>query len=213
MLILEKLSKSFKGTKRTGNISLFRDFNLKLVDGDFFALCGPSGSGKTTLMLMAGGLLSPDDGTVYIYGRDIYSMSTDSRAEFMAEHIGFLFQQFHLMPYLSVKDNILLPELALKKDNAESRAEELIEELKLSERAAHRPSELSIGERQRTALARAMIHSPKLLLVDEPTGNLDHKNADIVLDMLRKFTDQGNCVLMVTHSKEAAERADKTIFL
>ena len=211
MLIVEHLSKSFKQTNRTGKISLFRDFNLKLISGDFIALCGASGCGKTTLMLMVGGLLSPDSGTVYLHGRDLYSMSSDSRAEFMAENVGFVFQQFHLMQYLSVKNNILLPELALKQHDSESKAAKLISELNLTDRTTHLPSELSIGERQRTALARALIHSPTLILADEPTGNLDHENADIVISMLRKFADAGNCVMMVTHSREAAEKADRIV--
>ncbi len=211
MLIIEKISKSFKQIDRNRKISLFKDFNLKLMSGDFIAIHGSSGSGKSTLMLMAGGLLSPDSGTIYLHGRDLYSIPSDSRAEFMGENIGFIFQHFHLIPYLSVKENILLPELALKKGDAEVRAEQLIAELKLSDCTKHLPSQLSIGERQRAALARALIHSPTLLFADEPTANLDQKSADIVISMLRKFADAGNCVMMLTHSRDVAGKADRII--
>ena len=211
MLIIEKISKTFKHIN--GGIPLIQEFSLNLQGGDFVALCGSSGCGKTTLMLMAGGLLSPDAGSIYLHGRDIYSMPPDARAEFRAEHLGFVFQQFHLLPYLNVIDNICLPDLAHRSKNSMTRAVELASDLGLSDRVAHLPSELSIGERQRTALARALLNSPSLILADEPTGNLDTDNADIVISMLRKFADNGNCVMMVTHSRDAAEKADRIIEL
>jgi ABC-type lipoprotein export system ATPase subunit len=211
MLIIEKISKTFKHGNR--NIPLFKGFSLNMQGGDFLALCGPSGCGKTTLMLMAGGLLAPDNGKVFLHGRDIYSLSADARAEFRAQNLGFVFQQFHLLQYLNIMDNILLPELASSKSDTTAKAKQLVLDLGLSDRATHRPSELSIGERQRTALARALVNSPSLILADEPTGNLDQKNADIVISMLRKFADNGNCVMMVTHSKDAAAQADRIIEL
>jgi ABC-type lipoprotein export system ATPase subunit len=211
MLIIEKISKTFKHVNR--DIPLFEDFSLNVQKGEFLALCGPSGCGKTTLMLMAGGLLAPDKGEVCLHGRELYSFSSAAGAEFRAENLGFVFQQFHLLQYLNVIDNILLPELAFLSKDTKRRANQLIEELGLSPRATHFPSELSIGERQRTALARALIHSPSLILADEPTGNLDSENTEIVISMLRKFADEGNSVIMVTHSRDAAEKTDRVIEL
>ena len=211
MLHIEEISKKFVHSRK--EIKLFSGFSMKLQKNDFIAVCGPSGCGKTTLMLMIGGLLAPDSGRIFIHGRDVYDMSPDERTLFRAENIGFVFQQFHLLPYLNVLDNILLPSLALPGNDVKERALALAEELRLTDRLPHLPSELSIGERQRAALARALLNSPTLLLADEPTGNLDSDNADIVIDMLRKIAENGSAVMMVTHSREAAEKADRVIKL
>ena len=211
MLQIEEISKKFIHSRR--EIKLFSGFSLKLLRKDFIAVCGPSGCGKTTLMLMTGGLLAPDSGRVFLHGRDIYTLSSEERALFRSENIGFVFQQFHLLPYLTVLDNILLPALAAKLPGSRKRALSLAEELRLTERLSHLPSELSIGERQRTALARALLNNPTLILADEPTGNLDTENADIVIGMLRKTAENGSAVMMVTHSREAAEKADRIIKL
>jgi ABC-type lipoprotein export system ATPase subunit len=177
------------------------------------AVVGPSGCGKTTLLLAAGGLLRPDAGEVRIDGADPYALDADARAELRAREVGFVFQQFHLVAYLSVIDNVLAPCLARPLDGARQRARELIERFGLAGRADHLPGELSTGERQRTALARAMLHSPRLICADEPTGNLDEDNGRVILESLRDFATAGGAVLMVTHDLRVAELADRTVGL
>jgi ABC-type lipoprotein export system ATPase subunit len=175
------------------------------------AVHGPSGCGKTTLLLAAGGLLAPDGGEVRVAGEDPYRLSPEQRAQFRAKHIGFVFQQFHLVPYLDVLDNILVPELALVSADCRARAEELAAQFGLGDRLHHMPSQLSTGERQRTALARALLNKPQVVFADEPTGNLDGNNARGVLGALADFARTGGAVLLVTHDPLAAEHAVRTI--
>jgi len=184
------------------------DVSLSVAAGEFVAVQGPSGCGKTTLLLIAGGLLAPDAGQVLVDGQDPYAMSPDERAGFRADRIGFVFQQFHLVPYLSVVDNVLAAGLAGNSRNARDRARELVARLGLEHRADHVPGQLSTGERQRTALARALLNEPKLLLADEPTGNLDSENAEIVLGHLKEFS-RTEAVLLVTHDDRAVAYAQR----
>ena len=174
---------------------------------------GPSGCGKTTLLLTAGALLAPDKGRVLIDGQDLYELPPEERARLRATTVGFVFQQFHLVPYLSVRENVLAPSLAVVVGDADSCAQELIERFQLADRADHVPLELSTGERQRTALARALLNRPRLLLADEPTGNLDPENAAIVLEHIAHFARAGGAVLMVTHDDVAKHHADRIIRL
>jgi len=187
--------------------------SLSVEAGDFVAVRGPSGSGKTTLLLIAGGLLAPDQGVVSIGGRDLGSMSAEGRARFRAENVGFVFQQFHLIPYLSVLHNVMTPAVAGNIADAPERAEKLIAQFGLRSRAHHPTARLSTGERQRTALARALLNRPKLLLADEPTGNLDADNAGGVMAGLSDFAKNGGAVLLVTHDDNAAARADRVVLL
>jgi ABC-type lipoprotein export system ATPase subunit len=187
--------------------------SLDVDAGEFVAVEGPSGCGKTTLLLVAGGLLRPDAGDVRVAGQDPYALPADRRAAFRARTIGFVFQEFHLVPYLSVLHNVLAPALAGTADGARDRALDLIERFGLSARRHHVPAELSSGERQRTALARALLNRPQLLLADEPTGNLDRQNALAVLRALREFAAGGGAVLLVTHDEQAAAAADRRVRL
>ena len=187
--------------------------SLSVEAGDFVAVRGPSGSGKTTLLLIAGGLLAPDQGVVSIGGRDLGSMSAEGRARFRAENVGFVFQQFHLIPYLSVLHNVMTPAVAANIADAPERAEKLIAQFGLRSRAHHPTARLSTGERQRTALARALLNRPKLLLADEPTGNLDADNAGGVMAGLSDFAKNGGAVLLVTHDDNAAARAARVVLL
>ena len=187
--------------------------SLSVEAGDFVAVRGPSGSGKTTLLLIAGGVLAPDQGVVSIGGRDLGSMSAEGRARFRAENVGFVFQQFHLIPYLSVLHNVMTPAVAANIADAPERAEKLIAQFGLRSRAHHPTARLSTGERQRTALARALLNRPKLLLADEPTGNLDADNAGGVMAGLSDFAKNGGAVLLVTHDGNAAARADRVVLL
>ncbi|MEK6236019.1 MAG: ABC transporter ATP-binding protein [Planctomycetales bacterium] len=211
ILRLENVDKTYRG--RTGEVHALREFSLSLDEGEFVAVQGPSGSGKSTLLLLAGALMAPDSGKIEIAGQDPQALSSEDRAKFRAQHIGFVFQQFHLVPYLNVLDNVLTPSLAADIPDAASRAAELLDRFGMTPRKHHVPSELSTGERQRTALARALLNRPKLLLADEPTGNLDRENADVVLRCLGEFAQDGGGVLLVTHDPQAAEHASRKIFL
>jgi ABC-type lipoprotein export system ATPase subunit len=207
MLEIDNLSKSYR--KGAETIDAVRNLSLAVNTGEFVAVHGPSGCGKTTLLLIAGGLLHPDSGSVQVQGQDLYHLPTEARAAFRAAHIGFVFQQFHLIPYLSVLDNVLAPSLASPIADAKQRASGLLERFGLEHRLRHRPAELSTGERQRTALARALLNQPKLLLADEPTGNLDEENGKIVLGHLADFAKEGGAVLLVTHDHRAAQFAQR----
>jgi len=201
LLEFQQVSKRYR---RGGSVvEALVDVDLQLAAGQFLAIRGASGSGKTTLLLTAGTMLTPDAGQVQLVGERPYAMSSDQRAVLRARHVGFVFQQFHLVPYLSVLENVLAPSVALGGGCDRAWAEELIERFGLTARSHHLPGQLSSGERQRCALARALLNRPKLLLADEPTGNLDPDNARLVLESLRRFADQGGGVLLVTHVAEA----------
>ena len=209
MLELSNLTKTYPHAG--GPVAALDDVSILVNPGEFVAVCGPSGCGKTTLLLSAGTLLGPTTGRVTIDNRDVYALAPDARAAFRAAHIGFVFQQFHLIPYLNLRDNVLAAALATDRASAGRDADELRERFGLTDRLAHRPAELSTGERQRTALARALLNRPKILLADEPTGNLDQENATVVLDHLAAFAHDGGAVLLVTHDTAAAARAGRTL--
>jgi putative ABC transport system ATP-binding protein len=189
------------------------EVSLQVKEGEFLAVCGPSGCGKSTLLLIIGLLLRPDAGKLEIAGQDIAALAPSRQASFRARHIGFVFQDFHLIPYLNVFDNVMVPTLAQPLGNASARAEMLLEEMGLAARRNHLPSELSAGERQRTALVRALILSPRLILADEPTGNLDRDNADCVLNHLANYTEGGGAVLMATHDEGAMMCAGRRVLM
>ncbi len=192
------------------NVTALDSISLHISKGKFIALQGPSGSGKTTLLSALSGLITPTEGSIKICGTDISSLSPAQRTQFRADTIGMIFQDFHLIPYLNILENITLPSIAknLPMSEYEEKATELIDQLELSHRIHHHPGQLSSGECQRVAFARAIISQPPLLLADEPTGNLDNQNTAIILKHLRRYTDQGNTVIMVTHSDSAAQQAD-----
>lgn len=190
-------------------VPVLHGVSYSVQSGEFVAVKGPSGCGKSTLLLIAGGLLAPDSGTVEIAGQNPYSLSVDERAKFRAEKIGFVFQNFHLVPYLNVLENVIAPSLAVPASETRERAMELIQRFGLESRIGHVPSRLSTGERQRTALARALLNKPKLVLADEPTGNLDHENAELVFEHLKEFVGDGGSVFMVTHDERAAGHANR----
>jgi len=212
MLRITDLSKKYSKTPDKV-IRALDQVSLNIEPGEFLVVQGPSGSGKTTLLLSAGGLLPPGEGAVEFHGRSLYRMSQAERAKLRAREIGFVFQQFYLVSYLNVLENVLTPSLALPDPKARTRALELIEHFKLTNRLGHLPAELSTGERQRVGLARALLNRPRLLLADEPTGNLDQENTAIVLGYFTEFARSGGTVLMVTHSASAAEYANRTVQL
>jgi ABC-type lipoprotein export system ATPase subunit len=209
MLDMRDVTKRYHGPD--SSVNAVDGLSLMVESHEAVAVRGPSGCGKSTLLLVAGTLLRPSSGAVLVNGADPYQLSPAGRSAFRAQHLGFVFQQFHLIPYLDVRQNILTANIPHKRARARQRAEELIERFGLAERIHHIPAELSVGEKQRVALARALFHRPKLLLADEPTGNLDPENAANVLDAMREYADQGAAVLMVTHDPKAAERAHRMI--
>ena len=209
MIRIENVTKTY--IKGNNIVKALDDINISATKGEFVVVKGSSGCGKTTLLLTVGGLLHPQEGKVFINNQDVYELTIENMAKFRAANIGFVFQQYHLIPYLSILENIKIPSLAHDSDVPESRALELIEALGLKERMHHTPAELSAGEKQRTALARALLYNPLIILADEITGNLDHKNASIVLNKLVEFTKSGGTVLLVTHDEKAFAYADRII--
>jgi ABC-type lipoprotein export system ATPase subunit len=211
MLRMHRISKWYqKGDER---VTALAHLDVQLNPGEFTAIQGVSGSGKTTLLLIAGGLLHPDEGEVFLNDRNFYGMSTSQRAAWRARHIGFVFQQYHLLPYLTVLENIMVPQVTQKQKQNLKRAMVLLSDFGLAHRQAHFPGELSAGEKQRTALARALLLQPSLILADEITGNLDRENARVVVQYLRDFATAGGAILLVTHDDETAQKADKIITL
>ena len=211
MLELRNITKVYPGPQ--GQVRAVDGVSFTLQRGEFAALQGPSGSGKSTILLIAGGLLTPDQGVAALAGSDLYSLSPARRAALRAERIGFVFQQFHLVPYLSVMDNVLAPSLAAAVPDARARARELVERFGLGARSHHVPAQLSVGERQRTALARAMLNRPALILADEPTANVDHANQHQIMELIRETCrDEHVALVLVTHTPEVAtqfERVDR----
>lgn len=213
LLELQDISKVYRRGNGAGEVRALDRFNLTLDAGQFTAVKGPSGCGKTTLLLIAGGLLEPSTGRVRLADQDPYALPPETRARLRATRVGFVFQQFHLVPYLSVLENVLTSALASGLKAAMPRARELIAEFGLDHRTHHVPGELSTGERQRAALARALLNRPKLLLADEPTGNLDRANAGVVLQHLQQFARHGGAVLLVSHDDHAVETAGQVVEL
>jgi len=211
MIRLESASKTY--SSKEGPVYALDSVTLDIPAGQFVAVRGHSGCGKSTLLSLVGGLACPTAGKVIVDRSDIGSMSPAERAAFRAQHVGFVFQMFHLLPYLNVLDNVLVAATAANRAEAAQTASELLNSFGLNDRISHRPSELSTGERQRVAMARALVNRPKLLLADEPTGNLDPENADILMQLVTDFHGQGGTVLLVTHEQQAADYAERTITL
>jgi putative ABC transport system ATP-binding protein len=200
---------------KEGNVIALEPTTLEIRRGEFVAVVGPSGSGKTTLLSMLGGMLAPTSGQVWLDGDSLYDASATERAELRRQKIGFVFQTFNLIPYLSARENVQVP-LMLQGSVSESqqrKAAELLERVGLAGRVHHKPSELSIGQQQRVALARTLANDPAVILADEPTGNLDPQTRQQVLEFLEELCHEGRTVVMVTHDPHAAERAVRTIKL
>ena len=185
-------------------ITPLKGINLEMQSGQFVVIRGPSGSGKTTLLLACGAMRKPTSGSVHVAGQDVYALPAGDRAGFRSKKIGFLFQTMELIPYLSLLDNLLLvPGVKA------SQAQLWLEKLGLADRWNHKPYALSQGEIQRAALARAMVHDPVLVVADEPTGNLDPQNTQVVFESFQKFASDGGAVLVATHETDAIKAASK----
>ncbi len=209
MLKVENVSKEYPAPR--GAIQIVSAVSLSLARGDAASIMGPSGSGKSTLLYIIGALEPPTSGTVTLDGQNPFQLKEKELAGFRNRQIGFIFQDHCLLPQCSVLENVLTPTLVSAADHAgEDRARALLEQVGLADRLDHRPAQLSGGEKQRVALARALITKPQLLLCDEPTGNLDHKSADVVASLLLDLQEQQQTILIVvTHSAELAARFPK----
>ena len=211
MLICESLSKHYRSGK--GTVRSLDRVDLKVDRGDFLVIKGHSGSGKTTMLLALGAMLHPTEGRVMFDGKSLYDLPQNERARIRARSIGFVFQMFHLIPYLSVVDNALTAVENPSATESVQRSKALLRELGLGDRLEHFPHQLSAGEKQRAALARAMMPNPDVILADEPTGNLDPENALEVCRHLKKFQEKGGTVVFVTHGDAASSFATRTISL
>ncbi len=189
--------------------------DLSIAEGEFVAIMGPSGSGKSTLLNVLGALDKPDSGTYHLGHDEIASMDDDASSDLRNRRIGFIFQSFHLLPRLTVLENVLLPQRYAEKvdPTAESRAKHLLSRIGLEHRMTHLPGELSGGQLQRAAIARALLNQPAILLADEPTGNLDSKSATDVLALLAELHANGQTMILVTHDAQIAAQAQRTIHL
>jgi putative ABC transport system ATP-binding protein len=195
-------------------LTILHSLDLIIPDGQFVAVVGASGSGKSTLLGLIAGLDAPTSGAIRIDGHSITDMSEDFLAQLRGEKIGFVFQSFHLIPSLTAFENILVPMEIAGAKNARDRAHELLEDVDLAPRAHHYPSQLSGGEKQRIAIARAFANDPSILLADEPTGNLDSKNGRHVMELMVEMNRRRNTTLvLVTHDHELASLADRRISL
>lgn len=212
MIEIKNITKTVRSG--TDDLTILSNVTIEIPEGQFVALTGASGSGKSTLLGLIAGLDAPTDGTISIDGEEITSMGEDGLADIRSRKIGFVFQSFHLIPSLTAFENVLIPLEILGVGNAIERAEKLLADVGLTNRGHHYPSELSGGEQQRVAIARAFANSPKILLADEPTGNLDSKNGKHVLELMTDLHRQNNVTLvLVTHDAELAGQADRQIVL
>jgi putative ABC transport system ATP-binding protein len=211
ILRCESLGRSYASGGR--EITVLRDITFALEAGGFLAVTGPSGSGKSTLLGLLAGLDRPTRGRVVLDGRDLGALTEDERARVRAEAVGFVFQSFHLLPTLTARENIQVP-LELRGEEARPRAEELLGRVGLGDRGHHYPAQLSGGEQQRVAVARAFAHRPKVLFADEPTGNLDAANGRNVVALLTELNRElGTTLVLVTHEPDLAARAGRVIRL
>lgn len=209
MIRLEQVTKVYD--RAEGPVHALAGVDLAVERGEFVAVQGPSGCGKSTLLAIVGALSTPTSGRVVVGGRDLAELSNAQRAAFRASQIGFVFQMFHLLPYLTVLDNVALA--VVNGADAQAAARSLLERFGLGDRLQHRPAELSAGQCQRAAVARALVNRPPLVLADEPTGNLDAASAAEVLDLFADYHASGGTVLLVTHDASAAGRAQRSVHL
>jgi len=191
------------------------DVSLEVAEGEFISIVGPSGCGKSTLLMTLGCLIRPTEGKVWLDGRSVYDLSHDEAAALRLKTIGFVFQTFNLVPYLTALENVQIPLYlsGVSPTQQQERAEHLLDKVGLGDRLSHKPSELSVGQQQRVALARTLANRPRLILADEPTGNLDPALAEEMLDHLEELHQEGVTVVMVTHDPRMAARAQRQLRL
>jgi putative ABC transport system ATP-binding protein len=210
---IENVGKSYGATEAESSVRVLSDINAEIQEGEFIALMGPSGSGKSTLLTIIGAMNRPTLGKILIDGINIYGLSDEQRADFRMEYLGFVFQQHHLMPYLTAVENAMLPLVTSSVSTKEKRerAMDVLERVSLENKASRLPSQLSGGEQGRLAIARALVNQPPLLLADEPTGTLDSKTGNEIMEVFLQINRQGQTIFMVTHNRENAALADRVL--
>lgn len=212
MIKAHNISKRFR--TRHSRVDALKNVSLHIVKGDFVSITGPSGSGKSTLLLTLGGMSAPHEGQIVWGGESVYGWDLKKRAEWRARSVGFMFQTFNLIPYLNVLENVAVAErLSGKKTIDKKKILKMLDRMKLSDRLEHLPRELSVGQQQRVAMARALIKEPALILADEPTGNLDPKAAAGILDILKEINSEGKTVVLITHDPHTASIAKRNIHI
>jgi putative ABC transport system ATP-binding protein len=212
-ITIENVTKTYQPNGVASRATVLRGVSAEIEEGEFVALMGPSGSGKTTLLTIIGAMSQPTEGRVIIDEVDVYGLAEERRADFRREYLGFVFQQHHLLPYLTALENVMLPLVITKLSAKEKRmrAQLALERMGLGDKFDRLPNQLSGGEQGRVAIARALVNEPPLLLADEPTGNLDSKTGDEIIGVLRALNEQGQTILMVTHNPEAAAATHRVL--
>ena len=212
MKILETINLTKTYGQNETSVNALNDANIEVEAGEFVSIIGPSGSGKSTMLHLMGGLERPTSGTVKIEGKDIYKLSESRLAQYRRQKIGFIFQQYNLIPVLNVRENIEMPLMLDKANIDKDYIDDIIEFLGLTSRKNHLPNQLSGGQQQRVAIARALAAKPAIVLADEPTGNLDTKTTDEVMKLLKKSIKKYNqTLIMITHNENIAKNADRII--
>jgi putative ABC transport system ATP-binding protein len=214
-IVVENVGRVYRASAGGPLTRVLEGVSFRIAEGQFVALMGPSGSGKTTLLTIVGAMNRPTEGRVVVDGIDVYALTEERRADFRREYLGFVFQQHHLMPYLSAVENVMLPLATVKSPAREKRGRALaaLEKVGLGSKAARLPSQLSGGEQGRLAIARAVVNEPPLLLADEPTGALDTRTGEEVMGVLLELNARGQTVLLVTHNPETAALAGRVLHL
>jgi putative ABC transport system ATP-binding protein len=213
LIEIKKLSKTYESGEEC--VMALRDVDLSLDRGEFISVMGPSGSGKSTLLTILGGLNHPTQGEVVVDDIPIYRLSLEKLADFRREYLGFIFQSFQLIPYLTVIENVMLPLSITERTHREQMkmAGEILEKIGLSGKTRRLPDQLSGGEQERVAIARALVNSPPILMADEPTGNLDSKTGNEIMELFRSLNKEGQTIVMVTHNPENSSFSTRTISL
>jgi putative ABC transport system ATP-binding protein len=213
LIEIKKLSKTYESGEDC--VPALVEVELNIERGEFISVMGPSGSGKSTLLTILGGLNHPTEGVVVVDEIPIYKLPLEKLADFRREYLGFIFQSFQLIPYLTVIENVMLPLAITEKSNREqlNMAEGILEKMSLKGKGRRLPDQLSGGEQERVAIARALVNSPPILLADEPTGNLDSKTGKEIMDLFKSLNDDGQTIVMVTHNPENVVFSSRTVYL
>lgn len=213
LIIVEDVKKIYNGGE--GEVTALGGVSLTVTEGEFVALMGPSGSGKSTLLTMLGAMNPPTSGSIVIDDIDVYSLSSERRADFRSEYLGFVFQQFQLVPYLTAMENVMLPLAITNKSNKEQEemAKAVLDKVGLGSKGSRLPNQLSGGEQERVAIARAIVNEPPILFADEPTGALDSKNSEEIMNLFKRLNKDGQTIIMVTHNPEFLSYVDRGIFI
>ncbi len=213
LIEIKKLGKTYESGEEC--VTALADVDLNIERGEFVSVMGPSGSGKSTLLTILGGLNHPTKGDVVVDDIPIYKLSLEKLADFRREYLGFIFQSFQLIPYLTVIENVMLPLSITEKTNREQAkmAEAILDRVGLNGKGRRLPDQLSGGEQERVAIARALVNSPPILMADEPTGNLDSKNGKEIMDLFKAINEEGQTIIMVTHNPENTVYSTRTISL